>query len=366
MPRLLALCVAVVLAVSTAPATSQAAAKPPGQRIVGLGFEDVVDGAVALPAIARRLDQVRATGVSLSIGRVDWAAFPSALGPQAQSSAVRETGRDYVAEAISTLGRRPSGKPRAIVLVLDTLVEGWIARTPSIAGRDLNGVPSPDFPSLAQLESGAVGRRIVALAGEAAARYRPTAVSLTELFNASHTFGAEDLRSFRAHTGLADWPRTTGGRIDEWHPRIARWRADVIAGLVARVRDATHAHGAKLWMEVRVNWSDPGRDRLESGHDYALLARAADKLVLWGYFATRGRPASSLTTVARATSKRAPGKVIMSIGLWGDGDSTITPSQLARASRATVRGGVRTVWVTPNSRMSPAHWKALKKAWRRT
>ena len=339
-------------------------AKPPTQRIVGLGFEDVVDGAQSLPTVARQLDRVHATGVSLSVGRTDWAAYPTSLGPLAQSSAVRETGRDYVAEAIATVGRRPSGKRRSIVLVLDTLVEGWIGRDPTIAGRDVQGAASDSFPSLTQLESGEVGRRIVAMAAEAAARYRPSAVSLTELFNASHTFGADDLASFQAHTGLADWPRTTGGRIDEWDLRIARWRADVIARFVARVRDATHAHGTSLWMEVRVNWSDPGGDRLESGHDYALLARAADRLVLWGYFATRGRPETYLTTVARAAAARVPGQIVMSVGLWGDGDSTITPGQLRRASQATVRGGVRTVWVTPNSRMTPAHWQALRKAWR--
>lgn len=343
---------------------AEAATKRPTERIVGLGFEDVVDRSARLPTIARRLDQVRANGVSLSVGRVDWAAFPWAAGPHTWSAAVSRTRRDYVAEAIRTVRRPATGKPRKVVLVVDTLVEGWIARQPEIAGVDARGRASDEFPSLSQLESGEVGRRIVGFAGAVARRYRPHAVSLTELFNASHTFGADDLASYRRHTGARDWPRTKSGGIDQWHPSIARWRSKVIAGVVARARAATRAAGVPLWMEVRVNWSDPAGERAESGHDYDLLLRRADRLVLWGYFATADRPASSLKKVAKAARKRAPGRFVMSVGLWADGDASITPGQLGTASRATVKGGIRSVWVTPTSRMTAQHWKALAKAWR--
>jgi hypothetical protein len=337
----------------------------PRLRMVGLGFEDVVDGAAALPRVRRNLDRVGANGVSLSVGRVDWTAFPSVLSAQGWSGAVQRTHRDYVAEAIHALGRSRSGKRRSVVLVIDTLVEGWIARDPSIAGVDAQGRPSSDFPSLAQLESGAVGQRIVAFAGEVAARYRPAAVSLTELFNAAYTYGADDLASFRSHTGAPDWPRTASGAIDEADPAIARWRCSVIAGLVARARDATNAARVPLWMEVRVNWSDPSSSRLESGHDQDLLLQAADRLVLWGYFAMQDRPPSSIQALARASARRAKGRTVMSVGLWGAGDSVVTPGQLRAASQASVRGGVPLVWVTPNSLMTPKHWAALEKAWRR-
>lgn len=343
----------------------QAAAARPTERIIGVGFEDVVDHPQRLPKLAKRLDQVKATGVSLSVGRVDWAAFPWEAGPHTWSGEVRRTQRDYVAAAMAALGRSAAGQRRSVILVLDTLVAGWIAKEPGIAGIDANGRRSEEFPSLAQLQSGQVGNRIVAFAGAVAARYHPQAVSLTELFNASHTFGADDRASYMRFSGARDWPRTETGGIHERHPSIARWRSAVISGLVARARAATHASGVDLWMEVRVNWSNPKGDRLESGHDYELLLNCADRLVLWGYFATEQRKAKYLRTVARVNRARAPGRMVMSVGMWADHDRTISPRQLRVASRATVQGGMRSVWVTPTSRISPAHWKSLKREWAR-
>jgi hypothetical protein len=332
----------------------------PVDRIVGLGFEDVIKGTEGLGAIASNMDYSNANGVSLSVGRTDWAAFPTVAGSDAQSSSVRRTGRDYVAEAITALGQSKSGAKRDVVLVVDTMVDGWISRDASVAGYNADGQRSTEFASMSQLESGAVGKAIVALAGEVAGRYHPTSVSLTELINAEYTFGSDDLASFKAQSGRSDWPRLAGGAIDAWNPAIGKWRSAVVAGLVARAAAATHEDDVSLWMEVRANWSDPGQSRIESGHDYKLLLNAADKLVLWGYFATADRPASALLAQARAVQDLAPGRFVMSIGMWADGDATITGRQLTAGLRATAKGGVRSVWITPTSKMSASHWKALR------
>lgn len=316
------------------------------ERMLSLGFEDVID----LPVLGAAAD-----AVSITVGRVDWTAFPWRGHDDAWSPWVLESGRDFVAEAIAALGAH-----RRVALIVDVMVERWIARDPSIAGVDASGERSTEFASISAL-GGSVGERIVELVA-AAADYGHD-VTLTEGFLDRWTFGADDLGAFRRWSGLDDWPRLGagggGGRaggdgdsvgeIDEGHESIGAWRSAALTELVRRCSDAAHARGVELHVEVRAQWNGPtNRD----GQDYEALLGVADRLVIWGYFALAGRGPHALEQLARGAP---PGSTI-SIGLWGP----VTPPDLRRAVTAATRGGAASVAIVPLSLMTPAHWDALR------
>lgn len=115
-------------------------------------------------------------------------------------------------------------------------------------------------------------------------------------------------------------------------------------------------------MEVRAPWTDPTGDRTDSGQDYDALLAVADRLIMWDYFALNHRPATYTTALARAVTARAKNRFIMSIGLWAT-NGAISATDLQTALRASVTGGVTSVWVTPTSLLSPQLWDALSQAW---
>lgn len=304
------------------------------RRRLNLGFEDVVELSPATVAHAREL----ATEVSVAAGRTDWVAFPWPGHEDAWSPAVRESARDLVAESMAAIGL-------PFTVIVDVLVEGWIAREPGLAGVDARGIRSTEFASVSALE-GRVGDRIVELVGAVAERYRPMAVTITELFLDRWTFGADDLESFRRFTGAVDWPRTDG-RIDEADAAIQTWRAATVTGLVARCAAAARAHGAALEVEVRAHWT--GHEPDTDGQDYAALRAVADRLVVWAYFALHDRRPED---VARLASDG-----LVSVGLWAR-DGVISSAELEVAAAINADVGV-----VPASLMTEDHWSALQRAW---
>ena len=327
---------------------------------IGFGYDSMVERADDLDAMAVQVDQLDPAAVSIVAGRTDWTAFPWEGHRDSWSQPVVDHGCDFVARAQDALGTRPDGSRRPRILVVDALVTGWIVRDPAIAGVDAEGTRAESFASMAQLESGEVGDRIVELVGDVAAKYQPDAVSLTELFADRYTFGEEDLASFQAWSGESDWPRTASGAIDDSALQVHEWRSHVIAGLVARAREAAARSGVPLLMEVRVKWSDPTAGRPDSGQDYPQLMDAADQLVSWDYFALGGRAPDSVGEAVRAREDRWPGRWISSVGLWGQGGTTAGPEEVAAAVESAWDGGSELVWVTPESHFTPAHWEALK------
>lgn len=356
---LVAVCVSDCSAAGPAsPATGQ-----PAERIIGLGFENVVDQADGLPQVARRLDEVHANEVSISVGRTDWTAFPWAAHPDAWSAGVRSTRRDYVADAINAVGHDATGRPRNIIAVVDVLAEAWIAADPRLAGVSADGRRSTSTPSLTALTAGPIGERLIEFVSAVSSRYRLRAVSLTELFFDTDTFGADDLASYRKATGAADWPRTASGSINQSDPSLETWRSKALTGLVARAAAAAHAHGVSLEMEIRAPWQDPHGDPLHSGQDINALLGVADRLIVWDYFALNGYPAAYSGDIARALSARGAGRCVMSIGLWANNDGTISAQDLRTANDASVRGGANAIWVTPVSLMNTQLWETLREAW---
>ncbi|MGZ4438091.1 MAG: hypothetical protein ACXVW6_10645 [Nocardioidaceae bacterium] len=370
------LLVLVATAGCTPAATAPAARIPPGplaeaaqdvptQRIIDLGFEDVVSSTARHAVLASRMDQVGATGVSISVGRVEWTAFPWPHHPQDQSSAVRATGRDYVGETMRALETDAAGGHRSVNLAVDALIPRWIHHDPSLAGVDSHGHRSSDTPTLTALTRGRLADTLTALVGDVARRYHPDSVSLTDAMFDASTFGRNDLSSYRRFSGRSDWPRTGDGRIHTRSPTIAAWRSEAMAGLATRLARAAHAAGSAFEIDVRAPWHDVRGDRAASGQGYRRLLAAADRLVVWDDVALQGAPAGFSGHLARALEAWAPGRFEISIGLWRNGRGAVTPRQLRVAVEAAYAGGATRVSVAPASLMTAAHWAALRRAWRR-
>lgn len=330
---------------------------PAAERTIGVGYETVVDAASTLPALAKRLDEVNANSVTISVGRLDWTAFPWKAHPEIEAV----PGRDHVAEAIKELSVGRDGKKRKVTLTIDLLIPGWISSNPGLAGINFDGTRSEQFASVTALSTGPVGERLVEFVGEVTKLYRPDAVALTELMFENNTYGGDDRDSYMQATGATDWPRVANGDIDVAHPSIGDWRSETLATLVARAAAAAHENGATLDMDVRAPWDDPAGDRPENGHDYELLAAAADRLVLWNYFGLNNASPDYSAELAKAMAKRS-GDFVISVGMWAENGS-ISAEDLARGLHASVAGGADAVAVTPSSMLDDEAWRVLRKAW---
>ncbi len=353
---------AILLALSATSCSSGVLEKPT-ERMVNLGFEDVVsDDPHHLRKLAAKIDEVDATAVSISVGRADWVAFPWADREDSQAEAVRSTGRDYVAEAIRELEIDKAGDKRDIVLTIDALLDRALTANPELAGIDPQGQHSESFPSLTALRTGNAGRNLIELAATLASRYRPSAINLTELMFDDHTFGGDDLADFKASTAAADWPRTPDGSIDVASPAIVRWRAAAMAEFTQRVNAAVKPFGVGVEMDVRAPLRDASADRAESGHDYDLLLQSVDRLHVWEYVGLRSESSPETRKLAQALQTRARDRTSISVGLWSQ-DGVIPADRFREALTEAAAGGAGSVSVTPASLMTDQHWATLVDVW---
>lgn len=332
-------------------------------REVNFGFESVVAGSgssVEWDEIVSLLDAAGATGVSLAVGRPDWVAFPWAEHPKSVSTQVQRDDADHIRTALEELPDRLD-----VTLTIDAFAPRMLAEYPELAGADADGEASESFAAVSALDGGRVGDRIVDLASHLAQEYQPERIALTELMFDDATFSEEDLAHFRRHTGESDWPRLDSGDIDTDADIIAQWRSESLTRLLERVADAVHEHGVAVDMDVRAPQDDPDSDRRLSGHNYEMLLDAADRLVVWNYPGLSSNDGSVAHSgeVSRILNEKYPERIVISTGLWADGDSTLSPKELAEVLRVVEDAGATAVSVTPASMLSDRHWDALIDAW---
>jgi hypothetical protein len=351
-------------------------ASPPAiEHSVRIDFGQVVSGGTDWQRIGALLDAAHANTVDLDAGRVEFTAFDWS----GHEDAAADPGTDHIAVAAQAVHASADGKQRQVNLVVDALVPKWIESDPSIAGVDAQGRRSKYLASASQLYDGPVGDRLVEYVAALGGRYDPNQVSVTELMVDGYTFGADDLALFKKMTGASDWPRTPTGAIDTGAPQLGAWRAQVLAGLLRRMRAAldkvNHGTGTKIRLafDVRVNWDDPAAGRPEDGADYKTLLTGADRLVLWAYFGTVNRSPAAIRGVTAALARASVDmrRITVSIGLWqgeknAEPQLVIPPAELARAVRAAETNGVRSVEIVPLRLLGPAHWKVLDDAWSTT
>ncbi|MGW8564871.1 hypothetical protein [Isoptericola sp. NPDC055881] len=352
------------------PPAMRPAVAPDERRSVSVDFGIVTDPGTDWAAVDRHLDAVGANGVDLNAGRVEFTAFDWPAHPDVAA----EPGADHLARAARALHTNADGSTRQVGLVVDAYVPEWIAADPSVAGRSPDGSPSPYQASATQLTTGEVGDRLVAYVTALGERYDPSQIAVTELF-LNRCFGDDDLALYRKMTGADDWPRDAAGMIDQDSPALATWKAEVLAGLLGRMRAALDqvrgGDGAQieLAMDVRVDWDDPAGGATGSGHDYRVLLGAADRLVVWAYVGSGHTPADvERVTAALAGAGFDMSRLTMSVGLWAGGADAdppraISPALMTRSIEAASTHGITAVNVTPLSHLSAAHWTALGKVW---
>lgn len=295
--------------------------------------------------------------VAVSAGRADWTYF---RWPGQESWWAPEQVRaenDMLETAVVELGAR-GFKTTAI---LDVFAGRWLERHPEHAAVDVDGKRSREVVCSTVLADGEYGAHLLAASRALAAHTRADSVALTELFYDRHCYDDRCLVAFRRASGLDDWPRTARGRIDIAHPAIGAWRSRQVAAIVQRLSGAVHAHGKRLYMDVKVSRDSLQRNAVESGQDYALLAPWVDRFVVWDYFAIEGLPPESSARVAAYFDDEfGPEKFYLSVGLWQARGGYIGAGELSRALQAARLGGAEQVWITPAKPLRDGHWQAIR------
>lgn len=337
---------------------------------LGIGFETVIDAGFDWQAFAQSMERADVDAVTIAVGRPEWVAFPWA-GQEDRWAAQVTAGSDPVAAAIDAVRER--NRPE-ITLVIDTAMPLAIAADPALAGVSADGRVSDIFPSVSSLDQGEIADGIVALCEETARRYRPDRIALTELILEA-SFGASDRAHFEAVTGRTDFPRESGGRIDQTHPEIVQWRSSVLQKLISRCAEVAAPFGTTIDTDMRVNWQQPGSDREDSGHSYEVALADGNSLTLWNYFALEGRRPEVTAALVAGLGSRFDAdqrrRVAVSIGLWSasesdteadtEADTVLSPADL-RTALAYAWNAAGTVSVTPVSLLTDEHWQVLEEA----
>ena len=332
-------------------------------RVVNVGFEDITaEDPARIPEIARRLDSVRATGVSLSIGRLDWVAFPWPAQRDVESSEVKQTGRDYVAEAISAFRCDEQGKPRTIYLNIDTLLCRELERQPSLAGVNAEGHPSKNWASISAWKERGLDARLVELVSEAVRRYEPDGINVTELMFPSYTFGDDDLENFAKFSGRSDWPRLADRTIDSTSEQIYQWRSDAVTSIMKKVADSLDEAGPVLTMDVRSPVNGDPRGRPDSGQDYGHLLQVVDRLNIWNFRGIASSNRFSTNDLVQRYMKQEPELYSLEIGLW-EGEGSMNSSSVRKELQNAEDHSLPHVSITPTSLMDDSIWSALEMAW---
>ncbi len=344
--------------------------EPDEIRSMSVDFGIVTDPDTDWAEINEHLESVAATTVELNAGRVEFTAFDWDEHPDAAA----EPGTDHLGVAARAVHEASDGTDRQVGLIVDAFIPQWIAEDPSVAGVSATGGRSAHQPSATQLTTGEVGDRLVAYVAALGERYDPSQITITELFLVK-CFGDDDLALYREMTGAADWPREADGAIDEDAPELDAWRAEVLVGLLTRMRsaldDVRDGEGAQidLAMDVRVDWADPAVGVPGSGQDYGALLEVVDRLVLWAYVGEdRAAGDVEVLTAGLADAGFDMSRFTVSVGLWtgtGEGDASqpISSETLEETVRDASTHGVSAVNVTPLSYMTDQLWDALRSAW---
>jgi len=332
-------------------------------RVVNIGFEDVASAdPTRIPDIAKQLDSVNATGVSISVGRLDWVGFPWEEHQSIQSSEVANTGRDYVQEAINAFSCSDAGQHRTISLNIDTLLGRELEHRPEIAGINAEGTSSKNWASISSWKHCGLTERLAELTAELVRRYSPDSINITEMMFPSYTFSEADLHDFHHFSGMDNWPLRLDGRTDTDSQVVNEWRSDAVQQVMAEVAAQLADTDVDLSMDVRSPINGDLRGRLDSGQDYSALLDIVDRLNIWNFQGIDSTGYYATDQLADFYVKKYPSRFGIEIGLW-DQDGAISPEALEHELRLAEEHNVPHVSVTPTSLMDDQAWEILRRMW---
>ena len=343
-----------------APAVSMKIARYPRGRDIALAthLDSFSDWSEATRSVLENPDARGVKLVAVGAGRPEWTYFRWE-GHRERWSSTQSGERGDVLNQTALALRRYGHETAAIV---DLYAPGTIKARPDLAAVRFDGLKSPEQVCFTELVDGAYGRDVLEMVRALARKYPFDAIALTELSYRSFCFDDRCLASYRKASGRPRWPLDRSGTANTDDPSIWKWRSEKMEGFLREIARAVHAEGKKLYVDVPVSWTDLSRRGKDSGLDYELVLRHADRIIVWDYFAMENRDPAVSEEIARDLSARfPPDRVFLSIGLWAPGGS-VDPRSLRSALEHSLKGGIQNIWITPNYLLTAAHWSAVTAA----
>ena len=297
--------------------------------------------------------------IGIGAGRAEWVYFRWQGHEDDWSNHQQGEPRDLLRVAANTFH---SQGPR-VAAMIDLFAPSYISKHPNAAAVRFDGVPSADQVGLVELTQGEYGRRLLKMAEYIAANYPVDIISLTEVPYHSYSYNAADLESFKRFSGRTDWPRSASGKIAIENRKIWAWKNGLMEEYIRKVAEIVHRHGKMLYVDVPVSWKNYADEGKESGLDYRRMLKHADKIVLWNYYYLEGKSPEVSKTLSEYMSRNFPvDSYYISIGLWGKKDHADAAS-LDAAISATLMGGSKQIWITPNDMIGNDHWNEITRRW---
>jgi cell division septation protein DedD len=330
-----------------------------GVRAISVEYANYATSRSEVPTWVAELKAAGINEVAISAGRAEWTYFKWAGHTANQSNDVTSTGIDFLAQDSATFNQFAK-----VSAVVDVFAPNTILANPSKAAINALGQPDPNLVSTSELVNGAFGQQLLDMVQYIAANYPYVdSIDITELSYRVDGYGPDDTALFKAATGKSDWPRNSDGSINIDDPVIGNWRSAVIGQWLGRATALAHQYGKKLYMDVSVSYGNLGLMTNNMGTNYNVMLQNSDMIVAWDYFSLAGYPASYSQNVGQYLATFGFNRAILSVGLWGANNTTVSPADLQAGVLASQAGGMPNVWICPGSMMTAAHWQVLNNLW---
>lgn len=312
-------------------------------------WEDTLGSVIKRPYIGL------ADVVGIGAGRPEWVYFRWQGHEKDWANHQKSAKTDLLYRAADTF-HRAGFKTAAII---DLYAPEFIKTHPEAAALKFDGERSSEQVSLMELAAGDYGKKVLEMIEFIAGNYPADIINLTELSYYSYSFNSRDLKSYKAYSGRQGWPMDDKGRIDKEDPSVWEWKSAMMEGFIRKAADSTHKYKKELYVDVPVSWKNFNRNGMDSGLDYKLVLKHADKIIVWDYFDVQDfKPGISQTLAEHLGSNFPMDKFYISIGLWGR-KNNVSPEALSEAVAAALKGGALHIWITPNHMITDKHWEKI-------
>ncbi len=298
--------------------------------------------------------------ISLTAGRVEWNYFKWRDHPEYWSTDVTTSRTDFLASDSAYF--KQFGK---IDAEIDVLSPNYIKDHPEAATVDVTGKTSSNMVNLIELTQGNYGKLLTEMVTYLAVNYPDVnSISITELVYHLDGYGPAEKDSYMQSTRHKDWPRNSDGSIAIDDASIIQWHSQLIGPFLGKLAQIAHAHGKQLYLDVSSGINNKNEFTNQSGVQLDTMLQKVDKLVVWCYFYLDGNSPDSIKTSALYLKRFGPDHIILSIGLWGPGNTVMDASLLQQGIQSAQKGGMQNLWITPSTLMDDSHWQTLQNIWK--
>ncbi len=347
------------MSAETAPtASSTPAAIPPVYHALRIDYPDLGASRLIVADLEQHARTAGINVIALGAGRVEWTYFKWAGHESVWANDVKDSGIDYLMEDTLRFG-----KWAHVNAVVDIFAPNWIKAHPDQAAINWLGVHSEYLVGTMDLVDGEFGQMVLDMIDAIATNYPVDSISITELFYHSDGYGPKEKAAYMAYTGVDDWPRYENGLINIDDKSIGDWRGYELDRWLDRAVVIAHAHGKQLFMDVALSLDNLSKMTNEHGTNYRLVLEHMDKLVIWAYLDLDNYQPEYLYDIGFFLRQFETDRIILSIGLWSNTTTVISPDKLKRAIIAAGRGDMPNIWITPSSLMQAGHWRVLEELW---